>query len=146
MKSKKILILSSGNSVRSQMAEGWMRYYAGNYAEIFSAGSEENRGINKLAHHVMMDSVIDIGTQTSDLVDDYVEITFEHIILLDRQAENALLKLRYNQIHTHEIEDPLHFKKDKNKMVQKFIEVRNQLDDLSFNFVNQYIRNLIPPL
>lgn len=146
MPSKKILILSTGNSVRSQMAEGWMRYYAGKHAEIFSAGSEKNRGINKLAHHVMMESVIDIGAQTSDRIDRYLEQTFDHVILLDKQAEAALTYIKYNEHHLYEIEDPLIFKTDKNLMVQKFIEVRNQLDDLSFNFVNQYIRNIIPPL
>lgn len=146
MQLKKILILSTGNSVRSQMAEGWMRYYTGKHAEIYSAGSEENRGINKLAHHVMMESVIDIGAQTSDRIDRYLDQTFEHVMLLDKQTEVALTQIKYNHQHIYEIEDPLIFKTDKNLMVQKFIEVRNQLDDLSFNFVNQFIRNLIPPL
>ncbi|MCB0585299.1 MAG: arsenate reductase ArsC, partial [Phaeodactylibacter sp.] len=45
---KKILVLCTGNSCRSQMAEGYLKYYTQNSAEIFSAGLEEH-GVNPLA-------------------------------------------------------------------------------------------------
>lgn len=143
---KKVLILSEGNSVRSQMAEGWMKYYAGKHAEIFSAGTKENRGLNKLAHHLMMDSMIDIGNQSSDKIEKYKGQTFDHVILLDKQAVEALPELTFSSKHHFFLENPLDFKREKNKMVQKFIDIRNKLDDYSFNFINQHIRSLIPPL
>lgn len=143
---QKILILSSGNSVRSQMAEGWMKYYSGKHAKVKSAGTKENHGINKLAHHLMMDSVIDIGAQTSDKAEAFFEETFDHVILLDKQANNILPKMQFKSKHEYYLEDPLKYKNDKNKMVQMFIETRNKLDDYCFTFVNENIQNLIPPL
>ena len=64
----KILILCTGNSCRSQMAEGFLKKYANDIFDVYSAGIETH-GLNPKAVEVMNEIGIDISSQTSDLVD-----------------------------------------------------------------------------
>ena len=61
-----VLFLCTGNSCRSQMAEGWLRHYAGDRAEVFSAGTKP-AGLNPTAVTVMRESGVDISGQRSKL-------------------------------------------------------------------------------
>lgn len=65
---KKIYFLCTGNSCRSQMAEGWAKIYLGDKWEVRSAGIETH-GLNPNAVKVMKEAGIDISNQTSDLID-----------------------------------------------------------------------------
>lgn len=86
---KNILVLCTGNSCRSQMAEGYLRYYAGNKAEVFSAGIEAH-GVNPKAVLVMKEDGIDISGQTSDNIDRYRNMNFDLIITVcDNAKENC---------------------------------------------------------
>ncbi|HYG53243.1 MAG TPA: arsenate reductase ArsC, partial [Flavobacteriales bacterium] len=60
---KKILVLCTGNSCRSQMAEGYLRHYAGNKSQVYSAGVETH-GVNPEAIQTMAADGIDISRQT----------------------------------------------------------------------------------
>ena len=64
---KKILVLCSGNSCRSQIAEGYFKYFATDKAEIYSAGIETH-GIHPGAIETMKEEGIDISNQTSNLI------------------------------------------------------------------------------
>jgi arsenate reductase len=68
---KNILVLCTGNSCRSQIAEGYLRFFAGNKANIYSAGIETH-GVNPKAVQVMADDGIDISAHTSNHVDEYL--------------------------------------------------------------------------
>ncbi|WP_316802958.1 hypothetical protein [Pedobacter nototheniae] len=57
---KKILVLCTGNSCRSQIAEGYLRHFAGNLAEVYSAGIETH-GVNPKAIEAMKTDGIDIS-------------------------------------------------------------------------------------
>src|ERR1700760_4176212 len=76
---KNILVLCTGNSCRSQMAEGYLRHFAGNKAEIYSAGIETH-GVNTKAIAVMQQDGIDISAHTSNHIDDYSKVDFNFII------------------------------------------------------------------
>jgi arsenate reductase len=76
---KNILVLCTGNSCRSQMAEGYLRAFAGEKAAIYSAGVETH-GVNRRAVEVMKEDGIDISSHTSNLVNDYIEIPFDFIL------------------------------------------------------------------
>lgn len=65
---KKIYFLCTGNSCRSQMAEGWAKALLGDEWEVRSAGIEAH-GINQQAVRVMQEVGIDISTQKSELID-----------------------------------------------------------------------------
>ena len=76
---KKILILCTGNSCRSQIAEGYMKHYAQDKAEVYSAGVETH-GVNPKAIATMLEDGIDISQHSSNHVDEYREISFDFVI------------------------------------------------------------------
>ena len=79
MTSRKVLFLCTGNSCRSQMAEGWLRHYARERAEVFSAGTNP-AGLNPMAVTVMRESGIDISDQRSKHVDELAKEDFLFVI------------------------------------------------------------------
>ena len=76
---KKILVLCTGNSCRSQMAEGWLKYILGDLIKVYSAGLEAH-GINPYMKQAMEDVGIDVSSHTSNLMSEYQEITFDYVI------------------------------------------------------------------
>ena len=75
----KILFLCTGNSCRSQMAEGWARYLKGRTIEPFSAGIETH-GLNPSAVKVMAEAGVDISGQRSKLVGELKNIDFDYVV------------------------------------------------------------------
>jgi arsenate reductase (thioredoxin) len=75
----KILFLCTGNSCRSQMAEGWARHLKGDVIESYSAGIEVY-GLNELAAEVMAEAGVDISNQRSKHVDELKEIEFDYVV------------------------------------------------------------------
>src|SRR5690625_3275542 len=67
MSKKSIYFLCTGNSCRSQMAEGWARKYLGDEWQVYSAGIEAH-GLNQKAVKAMKESGVDISNQTSDII------------------------------------------------------------------------------
>lgn len=76
---KKILVLCKGNSCRSQLAEGFLRKFAGGRAEIYSAGIATH-GVNPRAIETMKEDGIDISPHTSNNIDEYRNIDFDFVI------------------------------------------------------------------
>jgi arsenate reductase (thioredoxin) len=76
---RKVLFLCTGNSCRSQMAEGWLRHYAGDRAAAFSAGTKPS-GLNPMAVAVMREAGIDISCQRSKHVDELAKEDFLFVI------------------------------------------------------------------
>jgi arsenate reductase len=68
MMKKRVLFLCTGNSCRSQMAEGWLKHLGGDRFEVFSAGIEAH-GKNPRAITVMREAGVDISDQESDMLD-----------------------------------------------------------------------------
>lgn len=79
MAPRKVLFLCTGNSCRSQMAEGWLRHYAGDRAQVFSAGTKP-AGLNPMAVAVMRERGIDISGHHSKHVNDLVKEDFLFVI------------------------------------------------------------------
>mgnify|MGYP001039409995 FL=1 len=75
----RILVLCTGNSCRSQMAEGFFRHYGGAEVEVCSAGTEP-KGVNPRAIRVMAEIGIDISTHTSNHVQEYIGQSFDYAI------------------------------------------------------------------
>ncbi len=70
---EKILVLCTGNSCRSQIAEVYLRKFAGDKAEVYSAGVETH-GVNPRAIQIMKEDGIDISHHTSNNINEYREI------------------------------------------------------------------------
>jgi arsenate reductase (thioredoxin) len=81
----KVLFLCTGNSARSQMAEGYLRHVAGDRFEAMSAGIEP-KGLNPLAVEAMKEIGIDISGQTSK---DVVKLLGQHIPYVVTVCDNA---------------------------------------------------------
>ena len=79
---KKILVLCTGNSCRSQIAHGYLEFFGKSNVEIYSAGVEVH-GVNPTAIKIMREDDIDISYNTSDHVDEYLYINFDYISLLN---------------------------------------------------------------
>jgi arsenate reductase (thioredoxin) len=75
----KILFLCTGNSCRSQMAEGWARALKADAIEPYSAGIETH-GLNPHAVRVMAEAGVDISTQRSKHIDELREIPFDYVV------------------------------------------------------------------
>jgi arsenate reductase (thioredoxin) len=84
----KLLFLCTGNSCRSQMAEGWARYLKGDLIEPFSAGTEI-RGLNPFAVRVMAEAGVDIAGQRSKHVRELLDIPFDYVITVCDHAQEA---------------------------------------------------------
>ena len=78
-KKPKILFLCTGNSCRSQMAEGWARALKGDVIEAYSAGLEAH-GLNPSAVHVMAEAGVDISRQTSKNVAELLDVPFDYVV------------------------------------------------------------------
>ena len=86
---KNVLVICTGNSCRSQIAHGWLNYFTGGTAFIYSAGIETH-GVNPMAIATMAEEGIDISSYTSNLVEEYDKITFDFILTVcDHAYENC---------------------------------------------------------
>jgi arsenate reductase len=88
MTARKVLFLCTGNSCRSQMAEGWLRHLAGDRAQVFSAGTKP-AGLNPMAVAVMRESGIDISGHHSKHVNDLMKEDFLFVITVCDSAREA---------------------------------------------------------
>ena len=75
----KLLFLCTGNSCRSQMAEGWARQLRGDVLEPYSAGIETH-GLDPRAVKAMAEAGVDISHQRSKHVDELADIAFDHVV------------------------------------------------------------------
>ena len=84
----KILFLCTGNSCRSQMAEGWARELQSDTLEVWSAGVTTH-GLNERAVLVMREAGVDISGHRSELVDDLLHIPFDFVITVCGHAHES---------------------------------------------------------
>ena len=85
----KVLFLCTGNSCRSQMAEGWARHLKGDVIEAYSAGVATH-GMNPDAVAVMGEAGVDITSQYSKHVDELAEVEFDYVVTVcDNAAESC---------------------------------------------------------
>jgi len=87
-RSVRILFLCTGNSCRSQIAEGWARHLLGDQVEAFSAGTEP-RPVDPRAIRVMAEAGVDISAQRSKSVDELTEADFDYVVTLCDDAKEA---------------------------------------------------------
>ena len=129
---KKILFLCTGNSCRSQMAEGFGNKYLLEY-NVSSAGTEA-RCINPHAIKSMNDIGIDISNQTSKKIDLSKLNSYDLIITLcgDVKGQCPVLENRHKHIHW-DLQDPALIKGDNNKISMGFSKIR----DLIFENIKQ---------
>lgn len=85
---KKVLFLCTGNSCRSQMAEGWLRHLFGEHFEAFSAGIARH-GMNNYAIQAMKEIGIDISTHHSKLLSELENLNFDLVVTVCSNANES---------------------------------------------------------
>lgn len=135
MEKKKILVLCTGNSCRSQIAEGYLRFYAGTKAEIFSAGVETH-GVNRRAIDTMIDDGIDISNHTSNHIDEYAHIDFDFVITVCDNAKERcpFFPTKAIKFH-HNFPDPAKASGTELEITEQFKLVREQIKAYCKSFV-----------
>jgi arsenate reductase len=136
---KNILVLCTGNSCRSQIAEGYLRHFANNKASIYSAGIETH-GVNPKAIQVMAEDGIDISRHTSNNIDEYMDIPFDFVITVcDNAKENCPYFPTKAQRFHQNFPDPAKATGDAEEVMNEFRRVRGMIKKYSENFINEHL-------
>ncbi len=122
---KRVLILCTGNSCRSQMAEGILKHYGGDDFEAFSAGTQPSR-VNPAAVQVMREIGIDIGAQRSKHVREFTGQNFDYVITVCDNARETCPVFPSRSTHLHwPFPDPPHEKEIDSAVLNEFRKVRD---------------------
>lgn len=132
---KKILVLCTGNSCRSQIAEGYLRHFADNNADVYSAGVETH-GVNPKAIATMKEDGIDISKHTSNNIDEYRNIDFDFVITVCDNAKERcpFFPTKAKKFHQN-FPDPAKATGTDEEIKKEFREVREQIKDYCREFV-----------
>ena len=140
----KILVLCTGNSCRSQMAEGWLRYYGGEKVNVCSAGIETH-GVNPAAIQVMKERGVDISGHTSDLVDKYLGEDFDYVITVcDNARERCPVFPSKAQKYHQNFPDPAKAEGNDEEKLEAFRKVRDEVELFCRDFLFQNDLNSQP--
>ncbi|MFB6456851.1 arsenate reductase ArsC [Chitinophaga sp. Hz27] len=132
---KKILVLCTGNSCRSQIAEGYLRYFAGDKAVVYSAGVETH-GVNPRAIATMTEDGIDISGHTSNNITEYQDIPFDFVITVCDNAKERCPFFPSTAQKFHEnFPDPAKATGTEEEIMQQFRTVRQIIKDYTQSFV-----------
>lgn len=136
---KKILVLCTGNSCRSQIAEGYLRYFAENKADIYSAGIETH-GVNPKAIKTMAEDGIDISDHTSNHINAYQNINFDFVITVcDNAKENCPYFPNKAEKFHYNFPDPAKAIGTKEEIEQQFRDVRLQIKNYCRKFISDNV-------
>lgn len=126
---KRVLILCTGNSVRSQMAEGLLRELAGTRFDVFSAGSQPST-VNPLAIQAMYERSIDISRARSKHLNEFIKQPFDYVITVCNSAAETcpIFPGRAQRIHWS-FPDPAAVKGRDEQRLQVFRQTRNAIED-----------------
>src|SRR5690625_5705432 len=124
---KQVLVLCTGNSCRSQIAEGYLRYFAGDNVEIRSAGIETH-GVNPRAVAVMKEDGIDISHHVSSHVDEFREIPFDYVITVCDHARGSCPHFPTSaRVLHHNFTDPANAEGSEEEIMEMSRKVRYEI-------------------
>jgi arsenate reductase len=127
MSKTRVLILCTGNSARSQMAEGLLRHDAGDRFEVFSAGTKPS-AVRPEAIAIMRELGIDLATHRSKHVDIFEGQTFDYVLTVCDNAKEScpIFPGETIRIH-HNFEDPAAFNGSEEEKMALFRKVRDEI-------------------
>jgi len=124
---RRVLFLCTHNSARSQMAEGFLRAFAGDRVDVESAGTEETR-VNPLAIRAMAEVGIDLSGHRSKSLDRFLEAPWDEVITVcDGANERCPLFPRSVRRRHWSFEDPSRATGDDEERLQVFRRVRDEI-------------------
>ncbi|MGB2341480.1 MAG: arsenate reductase ArsC [Flavobacteriaceae bacterium] len=137
---KKLLIICTGNSCRSQIAQGFMESLGAGKLEVFSAGIETH-GVNPRAIKTMKEVGIDLSKNTSNLISDYEKITFDFILTVcDHAAENCpIFPGNTAQKFHNNFVDPSKLEGTEKEIEAAFRATREEIKNYCEKFIDLYL-------
>jgi len=133
----KVIFICTGNSCRSQMAEGLLRDMAGDRFEVFSAGSHPSR-LHPASIIVMAELEIDISNHSADSIDKYLDKDIDIVITVCDNARQVCPVFSGNVKRIHwSIDDPFHGWGAEPSDLIPYREIREILKDHLESFINQ---------
>ena len=132
---KRVLILCTANSARSQMAEGLLRADYGDKFKVESAGTRATQ-VRPEAIAVMKEIGIDISGHRSKVVDEFREQTFDHVLTVCDSANEScpIYPGHANRVH-HSFEDPAAVQGSEDERLASFRKVRDEIREYLREFV-----------
>ena len=139
MKKKNILVLCTGNSCRSQIAHGYLQKFAGDKADVYSAGVETH-GVNPRAIRIMAEDGIDISSHTSNNVLEDTGIDFDIILTVCDNAKERCPYFPGDAVRFHfNFPDPAKATGSEEDIMQVFREVRDMIRSYCADLVEQQL-------
>jgi arsenate reductase len=138
MSKARVIFLCTGNSARSQMAEAFLRRYAGDMFEVYSAGFEP-KGINQYTIKVMEEIGYDLSTHTSKTLKQFLgQVHFGIVITVCIKAEELCPTIPGVGTRLYwPFEDPAAFEGSEEEKLNKFREIRDQIDEKIKNWLKE---------
>lgn len=132
----KILILCTGNSCRSQMAEGFLKHFDPNNLEVFSAGTYPAESVNPNAIRVMLEEGIDLSNNKPKNVNEFLSTSFDYVITVCDGAKEICPvftgKVK-KRLHIG-FDDPVEATGSEEEILKEFRRVRDEIKEKFFEF------------
>lgn len=137
----KVLIICTGNTCRSQMAEGFLKSYDPKL-EVYSAGTRAEKQVNPYAIKAMAEVGIDISRQYPKQVDIFLNDTFDYVITVCDGAKEVCPIFTGKVIHRLHMgfEDPAEAKGNEKEIMEVYRKVRDQIKEQFYTFYMSVIR------
>jgi len=136
---KNVLVLCTGNSCRSQIADGYLKKFAPEGTNVYSAGVETH-GVNPRAIETMKADGVDISDHTSNHVDEYASINFDYIITVCDNAKERCPYFPSQAYRFHQnFPDPAKATGTEEEIKAQFAEVRELVKTYCQSFVSAFL-------
>lgn len=134
---KNILVLCTGNSCRSQMAEGFLRKYAPEGVSVYSAGIETH-GLNPIAVKVMYEVGVDISNHESELLEKYLDAKIDTVLTVcDNAKESCPVFPEQVKVVHHGFKDPAKAVGNEEQVLNSFRKIRDEIDQYAQIFYSK---------
>ncbi|UCF31888.1 MAG: arsenate reductase ArsC [bacterium] len=136
---KRVLFLCTGNSCRSQMAEGWARYLHGDSLDVYSAGTASH-GVDHRAVRAMAEEGIDISGQSSTDVGEVLDVPFDLVVTVcDSARESCPVFPGKGRVVHRSFDDPPYLAANDTSEEQAMVHYRRVRDEIR-DFVEELPR------
>ena len=139
---KKILVLCTGNSCRSQMAEGFLKSFD-KELEVYSAGTKPSAQVHPKAIQVMKEVGIDLSKNHPKMVDQFLNDSFDYVITVCDNAKETcpvFIGKVGKQLHIG-FEDPAEATGTEQEIISIFRKVRDEIKDEFYKFYKENLRS-----
>lgn len=137
----RVLIVCTGNSCRSQMAEYYLRSFDAKL-EVFSAGSKPEKEVNPRTIIVMNEDGIDLSEAIPTPINDYIQMEFDYLITVCGNAKEScpvFIGSVKNKLHIG-FEDPAHAKGNEEEVLPIYRKIRDQIKDGFYQFYQENLK------